>query len=110
MRRVTEMSRAIFAAAAETGIDITHLPVFYAHTGFDGAAPTEGQGRFVAISTLMRGWRSDAYGGGIDVAEECACWRTVSGCRIGGATCSAIPAAMSAKYFTLKQSLAARGR
>ena len=26
--------------------------------------------------------------------RNCACWRTVSGCRIGGATCSAIPAAI----------------
>ena len=41
-----EMSRAIFAAAAETGIGLTHLPVFYAHSGCGGSAPTEGQRRF----------------------------------------------------------------
>lgn len=41
------MSRAIFEAAAETGIALTHLPVFYAHAGFGGLAPGEGQRRFV---------------------------------------------------------------
>jgi len=41
------MSLAIFEAAAETGIALTHLPVFYAHAGFGGLAPGEGQRRFV---------------------------------------------------------------
>ena len=41
-----EMSRAIVAAAAETGIGLTLLPVFYAHAGFGGAPLTEGQRRF----------------------------------------------------------------
>jgi len=42
-----EMSRRIFAATEATGIALTHLPVFYAHGGFGGAAPTKGQRRFV---------------------------------------------------------------
>jgi formimidoylglutamate deiminase len=42
-----EMSAAIFAAAAESGIALTHLPVFYAHSGFGGAPPHAGQRRFV---------------------------------------------------------------
>ena len=42
-----EMSRAILAAAAETGIGLTLLPVFYAHAGFGGSEPGEGQRRFV---------------------------------------------------------------
>lgn len=42
-----QMSRAIFSAAAECGIGLTHLPVFYAHSGFGGAAPSEGQRRFI---------------------------------------------------------------
>ncbi len=42
-----ELSQAIFAAAADSGIALTHLPVFYAHAGFGGAAPTAGQRRFV---------------------------------------------------------------
>jgi formimidoylglutamate deiminase len=41
------MTEAIVAAAAETGIALTHLPVFYAHGGFGGAAPGERQKRFV---------------------------------------------------------------
>ncbi len=41
-----EMSEAIVAAAAQTGIGLTLLPVFYAHAGF-GAVPLEaGQRRF----------------------------------------------------------------
>lgn len=42
-----EMSAAIGAAAAQTGIALTLLPVFYAHSGFGGAAPGHGQRRFV---------------------------------------------------------------
>ncbi len=42
-----EMSAAICAAAAETGIALTHLPVFYAYSGFGGRAPEAGQRRFV---------------------------------------------------------------
>ena len=42
-----EMSRAIMAAAEQSGIALTHLPVFYAHAGFGGLAPHAGQRRFV---------------------------------------------------------------
>ncbi|WP_136163360.1 formimidoylglutamate deiminase [Sphingomonas flavalba] len=42
-----EMSAAIAAAAAESGIGLTLLPVFYAHSGFGGAAPGTGQARFI---------------------------------------------------------------
>ncbi|MEH7830277.1 formimidoylglutamate deiminase [Gemmobacter denitrificans] len=42
-----EMSRRILAAATETGINLTHLPVFYAHSDFGGTAPNEGQRRFI---------------------------------------------------------------
>jgi formiminoglutamate deiminase len=41
------LSERIAAAAAETGIGLTLLPVFYAHGGCGGAPPTEGQKRFV---------------------------------------------------------------
>ena len=52
---VAEMSAAIFAAAHDTHIALTHLPVFYAHSGFGGAAPTHGQRRFVNdIDRYMR--------------------------------------------------------
>lgn len=42
-----EMSLRILAAAEGTGIRLTHLPVFYAHADFGGAAPGEGQRRFI---------------------------------------------------------------
>ncbi len=42
-----EMAAAIARAAAETGIALTLLPVFYAHAGFGGTPPNKGQRRFV---------------------------------------------------------------
>ena len=42
-----EMTMRIAAASAETGIALTLLPVFYAHATFGGAAPTEGQRRYI---------------------------------------------------------------
>ena len=42
-----EMAGRIAAAADETGIGLTLLPVFYAHAGFGGVAPGEGQRRFI---------------------------------------------------------------
>lgn len=42
-----EMAASIAAAAQETGIGLTLLPVFYAHSGFGGLPPGEGQRRFV---------------------------------------------------------------
>ena len=41
-----EMSRRVMAAAEAAGIGMTLLPVFYAASGFDGAAPGAGQARF----------------------------------------------------------------
>lgn len=44
---VAEMAERIVAAASATGIGLTLLPVFYAHSGFGGAAPNAGQRRFI---------------------------------------------------------------
>jgi formimidoylglutamate deiminase len=44
---IAEMANRIAAAAQATGIGLTLLPVFYAHSGFGGQAPTEGQRRFI---------------------------------------------------------------
>lgn len=44
---IGEMAGRIAAAAAATGIGLTLLPVFYAHGGFGGAPPTDGQRRFI---------------------------------------------------------------
>lgn len=42
-----EMACAVMHAAEESGIALTLLPVFYAHSGFGGQAPTAGQRRFL---------------------------------------------------------------
>lgn len=42
-----EMSRRVLAAAEGTGIGITLLPVMYAHGGFGGKDPSDGQRRFI---------------------------------------------------------------
>ncbi|MFL5237517.1 MAG: formimidoylglutamate deiminase [Rhizomicrobium sp.] len=42
-----ELAERIAAAASKTGIGLTLLPVFYAHSNFGGAAPTPGQRRFI---------------------------------------------------------------
>ena len=44
---VAEMAERITAAADATGIGLTLLPVFYAHSTFGGAAPGDGQRRFI---------------------------------------------------------------
>jgi formimidoylglutamate deiminase len=44
---IAETAERIAAAAAATGISLTLLPVFYAHSGFGGVAPNEGQRRFI---------------------------------------------------------------
>jgi formiminoglutamate deiminase len=49
---IAEMSQAIFAAAQETGIGLTFLPVFYESSGFGGAEPTEAQERFALTPYL----------------------------------------------------------
>jgi formimidoylglutamate deiminase len=43
-----ELARRVIAAAADAGIAMTLLPVFYAHGGFGGAAPAATQRRFVS--------------------------------------------------------------
>jgi formimidoylglutamate deiminase len=42
-----ELAHRIVAAAGATGIGLTLLPVFYAHSDFGGAPPTRAQRRFV---------------------------------------------------------------
>ena len=63
---IAELSHRIAAAANETGIGLTLLPVFYAQGGFGGAAPTEGQRRFIndveRYSRLLEGARRAVAG------------------------------------------------
>ncbi|EIM30477.1 formimidoylglutamate deiminase [Microvirga lotononidis] len=63
---IAELSGRIAAAAHETGMGLTLLPVFYAQGGFGGAAPTEGQRRFVndveSYARLLEGARKAMAG------------------------------------------------
>ncbi|AVA23439.1 MULTISPECIES: formimidoylglutamate deiminase [unclassified Rhizobium] len=59
---IAELAERIGAASTETGIGLTLLPVFYAHSGFGGAAPIDGQRRFInsldRFEALMAGCRT----------------------------------------------------
>lgn len=44
---IAEMAGRISAASVQSGIGLTLLPVFYAHSTFGGAPPVEGQRRFI---------------------------------------------------------------
>ncbi len=61
---IAEMATRIAAAAGETGIGLTLLPVFYAHANFDAQPPTPGQRRFVTdlgeFERLLEGCRAAA--------------------------------------------------
>ena len=58
---IAEHSGRIAAAAEAAGIGLTLLPVFYAHSQFGGAAPGEGQRRFIndieSFGRLLEGAR-----------------------------------------------------
>jgi formimidoylglutamate deiminase len=59
-----ELAMRVVAAAATVGISLTLLPVFYAHAGFGGLPPMEGQRRFVhdvaSFATLVDTLRARA--------------------------------------------------
>ncbi|XUY26916.1 formimidoylglutamate deiminase [Agrobacterium sp. rho-8.1] len=44
---IAELAERIAAAASQTGIALTLLPVLYAHSGFGGQEPLDGQRRFI---------------------------------------------------------------
>ncbi|WP_157960247.1 formimidoylglutamate deiminase [Albibacillus kandeliae] len=66
--RREELSLGIFEAAQATGLDLTHLPVFYAHSNFGGLAPTSGQRRFIqsldSYAEMLDSLRVPARAGG----------------------------------------------
>jgi formiminoglutamate deiminase len=59
-----EMARRIAAAARQTGIRLTLLPVYYAQSGFGGLPPVDGQRRFISdpdlFARLVEGARAAA--------------------------------------------------
>ncbi len=63
---MAELSGRVAAAARETGMGLTLLPVFYAQGGFGGLAPGEGQRRFItdpeSYSRLLDGARRAVAG------------------------------------------------
>ncbi len=70
-----EMSRCILAAADTAGIGLTHLPVLYAHSGFGGKPPSDGQKRFIndvdgllSIVAAMRDAMGDRAGRRVGLA------------------------------------------
>ncbi|WP_108659451.1 formimidoylglutamate deiminase [Acuticoccus kandeliae] len=72
-----EMSERIAAASVESGIALTLLPVFYAHSDFGGLPPIDGQRRFIhdldAFARLMEraaGLVADLPGGVLGVAPH----------------------------------------
>jgi formiminoglutamate deiminase len=64
---IAEMSGRIVAAATATRIGLTLLPVFYAHSGFGGAPPNEGQRRFICDLDLYARLLERARGLGVEV-------------------------------------------
>ncbi|WP_109808105.1 formimidoylglutamate deiminase [Sphingosinithalassobacter portus] len=60
------MAQAVVEAASETGIGLSLLPVFYAHSGFGGAPPSPSQRRFVhdcdSFARLIDGCRTAVSG------------------------------------------------
>jgi formimidoylglutamate deiminase len=63
---IAELAERIAEASSETGIALTLLPVFYAHAGFGGAAPNDGQRRFInsvdGFAQLLNGARTAVAG------------------------------------------------
>jgi len=55
---IAEMAQHIAESAQRTGIGLTLLPVFYAHSGFGGAAPHDGQRRFInSLDNFAKLWQ-----------------------------------------------------
>ncbi|UXM96584.1 formimidoylglutamate deiminase (plasmid) [Bartonella sp. HY329] len=61
---IGEMAGRICNAAQKSGIHLTLLPVFYAHAGFGGQTPVDGQKRFIndtaSFAKLVQSCRSHA--------------------------------------------------
>ena len=77
-----ELARRVIAAAAEAGIALTLLPVFYAHGGFGGAPPEAGQRRFVqtiaTFAELIASLASDATARGVVLGAAAHSLRAVT--------------------------------
>ena len=90
-----ELARRVVAAAAETGIGLTLLPVFYAHSGFGGAAPAAGQRRFIAtidqFSRLVEALQPVAAAHGVTLGIAPHSLRAVTPAELAAAVALASP-------------------
>lgn len=66
--RPEALSDAIFSAGDQTGLSLTHLPVFYAHANFGGISPQDAQRRFInsrdqyaLLIETLKGQKSDYH-------------------------------------------------
>lgn len=91
-----ELSHRIFSAAEQTGIALTHLPVFYAHGGFGPQPAGAGQRRFL-----------NDVDGFLDLVSACDTRRTRPQDRVGYAPHS-LRAASGEELRELTQALAGR--
>lgn len=67
---VAELAERVAAAAAATGIALTLLPVFYAQSGFGGAAPDAGQRRFISSTPDAFARLREAGGGALSHLDD----------------------------------------
>ena len=92
-----ELSHRIVAAARDVGIALTLLPVFYAHAGFGGLAPTPGQRRFTLspddYAGLLATLSSEAMGEGLVVGAAPHSLRAVTPPELAAVVAAAPPAA-----------------
>ncbi|WP_026791193.1 formimidoylglutamate deiminase [Pleomorphomonas oryzae] len=89
-----EMSLAILRAAEMSGIGLTLLPVFYAHSDFGGVAPTSGQRRFIhdvdGFLILLHGLVAPCRSAGARLGQAFHSLRAVTGDEIA-AVMRAVP-------------------
>ena len=110
---VAEMAERIVAAAAETGIGLTLLPVFYRQGGFGGQPATPGQRRFLNDrDSYARLMETKVPGGRIGIAPHSLRAVTLDDLEWAAATWAGQPAHIHVSEQTreVEDCLAAHGR
>lgn len=110
---VAEMSQRIVAAAAETGIGLTLLPVFYRQSGFGGKPPSPAQARFLNDrSSYARLMETKVPGGRIGIAPHSLRAVTLDDLKWAAETWAGRPAHIhvSEQIREVEDCLAAHGR
>lgn len=110
---VAEMSQRIVAAAAETGIGLTLLPVFYRQSGFGGKPPSPAQRRFLNDrDSYARLMETEVPGGRIGIAPHSLRAVTLDDLKWAAETWAGQPAHIHVSEQTreVEDCLAAHGR